>query len=311
MSRGRWLDLLRGGFLLAVLGFAWWGLRDQGEELAGVVRRTSPAGVAVAAVLVVAGLLVTSVAWLRLLAGFGHRLPGRAGRAVFFVGQLGKYIPGSVWSLGAHAGLARGLDVPARVTVGTSLTFLGLNLATSGLVAGSFALTGAWESGVPRWLVATAVVGCAAGLTPYVVNRAGSLVAGAGRPLRLSPADVGVLVTLMAVTWSCYAAALIALAPEPSAALFPLAAGAFTTAYAVGVLVVVAPAGMGARDVTLVALLAPVTGVTTATAIALLTRALHTGCDLVLAAVAWGLARATRREVVVPGPVVGGSCDRS
>lgn len=311
MSRGRRLDLLRGGFLLAVLGFAWWGLRNQGEELVDVVRRTSPVGLGVAAALVVAGLLVTSVAWLRLLAGYGHRLPGGEGRAVFFVGQLGKYIPGSLWSMGAHAGLARVFDVPARVTVGTSLTFLWLNLATSGLVAGSFALTGAWEPGVPWWLVAVAVAGCVAGLTPYAVNRAGSLVAGAGRPLLLSLRAIGVLVALMAVTWSCYAAALIALAPEPSAALFPVAAGAFTTAYAVGVLVVLAPAGVGAREVTLIALLAPVTGVTTATAIALLTRALHTGGDLLLALVAWAVARATRREVALSGPVVGGPCDRS
>jgi hypothetical protein len=311
VTRGRWLDVLRGGFLVAVLAFAWWGLRGQGEELADVVRRTSPIGLAVAAALVVAGLLVTSAAWLRLLGGYGHRLPGGEGRAVFFVGQLGKYIPGSVWSMGAHAGLARGFDVPARVTVGTSLTFLWLNLATSGLVAGSFALTGAWEPGVPWWLVAAGVAGCVAGLTPYAVNRAGSLVAGAGRPLRLSLAEVGVLVALMAVTWSCYAAAVIALAPEPSAALFPVAAGAFTTAYAVGVLVVLAPAGVGAREVTLIALLAPVTGVTTATALALLTRALHTGGDLLLAAVAWAVARATRRQVALSGPTVGGPCDGS
>ncbi|CAI9419658.1 lysylphosphatidylglycerol synthase domain-containing protein [Nocardioides sp. T2.26MG-1] len=311
MSRRRWLDVLRGGFLVAVLGFAWWGLRGQGEELADVARRTSPLALASAAGLVVAGLLVTSVAWLRLLDGYGHRLPRGEGRAVFFVGQLGKYIPGSVWSMGAHAGLARGFDVPPRVTVGTSLMFLWLNLATSGLVSGAFALSGAWDPGVPWWLVAVGVAGCVAGLTPYAVNRAGSLVAGAGRALRLSVPEVGVLVALMAVTWSCYAAALLALAPEPSVALFPVAAGAFTTAYAVGVLVVLAPAGVGAREVTLIALLAPVTGVTTATALALLTRVLHTGGDLLLAAAAWALARATRREVAVSGPAVGGPCDRS
>lgn len=297
------LDLLRWAFLGLVLGFAAWGLHDQGDELLAAVRDTSPVGIAVAAGLVVLGLLVTSVAWLRLLSGYGHAMPRGQGRAVFFVGQLGKYIPGSVWSMGAHAELARGFDVPMRATVGTSLMFLWLNLATSGLVAGSFALSGAWDPPVPAWLVALGLLGCVAGLTPPLVNRVGRL--------RLSWPGLGVLVLLMAVTWTCYAGAVIALAPEPSVALFPVAAGAFTTAYAVGVLVVVAPAGVGAREVTLVALLAPVTGVTTATALALLTRALHTGGDLLLALGSWALARATRRRAVFPGPTVGGRWERS
>ncbi len=305
------LDLLRYGFLLIVVGFAWWGLHDQGHELLDVVRDTSPVGLAVAALLVVVGLLVTSVAWLRLLGGYGYRMPPGEGRAVFFVGQLGKYIPGSVWSMGAHAELARGFDVPMRATVGTSLMFLWLNLATAGMVAGTFALTGAWDPGVPWWLVAIGFLGCVAGLTPYAVNRVGSAIGGRGRELRLSLAGLVVLVALMAVTWSCYAGAVIALAPEPSAELFPVAAGAFTTAYAVGVIVVLAPAGVGAREVTLIALLSPVTGVTTATALALLTRALHTGGDLLLALASWGLVRATRRGMALRGSTVGGPCDRS
>ena len=73
-----------------------------------------------------------------------------------------------------------------------------------------------------------------------------------------------------------------------------------------------APAGMGAREVTLIALLSPVTGVTTATALALLTRVLHTGGDLLLAAGSWALVRVpTRRGTVVTDPTVGGPCERS
>lgn len=65
-------------------------------------------------------------------------------------------------------------------------------------------------------------------------------------------------------------------------------------AYGVGVLVVVAPAGVGARELTLIALLSPVTGLAAATAIALLTRVQHTGGDLVLALVSWGVLRVRR-----------------
>lgn len=301
---------LRALFLVLVVGFAWWGLRDQGDELVAVVADTSLLGLGVAAALVLVGLLVTSVAWLRLLAGYGHRLPAGEGRAVFFVGQLGKYIPGSVWSMGAHADLARSFDVPMRTTVATSLMFLWLNLATAGLAAGALVIGGAWDPGPPAGLVALGVLGCAAALSPYVVSRVGSLLAGSGRTLRLRlPAMLG-LVALLTVTWTSYAGAVIALAPDPSPELFPVVVGAFTTSYAVGVLVVVAPAGVGAREVTLIALLAPVTGVTTATALALLTRALHVAGDLLLALVSWLLVRATRRRVALPGPTVGGPWER-
>ena len=67
--------------------------------------------------------------------------------------------------------------------------------------------------------------------------------------------------------------------------LIAIAAGGFAAAYVVGVAVVVAPAGVGAREVTLVALLSPAVGLATATAVALVTRVLHTAADLTLAAV--------------------------
>lgn len=308
------LQVARVAFLVLVIAFAWWGLHDRGDELRAGLSATSLPGVVASAGLVVAGLLATGTAWLRLLAGFGHPLPRREGRAVFFVGQLGKYIPGSVWSVSAHAELARRHGVPLRSTVGTSLVFLAVNMATAGLVGGSVALSGRWHTSLPTGVLVAGLVICLPAFVPRLVNRAGSLVAGAGQRLALTRTDLAALVGLMLVTWACYAAALLALAPSPSAGMFPIAAGAFALAYVVGALVVVAPAGVGAREVTMVALLAPATGVGTATALALLTRALHTAGDLVLALVSWsgvrlrrgGRGSATRRSQGLQQPTVGG-----
>lgn len=302
------MQAARVAFLLLVVAFAWWGLHGRGDELRAGLGATSLPGVVASAGLVVAGLLATCMAWLKLLAGFGHRLPRREGRAVFFVGQLGKYIPGSVWSVSAHAELARRCGVPLRSTVGTSLVYLVVNMATAGLVGGSVALSGRWPTSMPVWVIVGGLLLCLLAFVPRLVNRAGSLVAGAGEELTLSPVDLGTLVALMVGTWACYAAALLALAPSPSVGMFPITAGAFALAYVVGALVVVAPAGVGAREVTMVALLAPATGVGTATALALLTRALHTGGDLVLALVTWadrGRGSATRRGRDLREPTVG------
>jgi len=304
MTGRRWLDVARWVFLGAVLAFAWWGLHDRTDEVVDAVTATSAWRIVVSGVLVVVGIAVTSTAWLRLLAAYGRELPPGEGRAVFFVGQLGKYIPGAVWSMGAHAQLARKHEVPVRTTVSTSLVFLGVNLATAGLVAASAALVGASSVDVPRWvLVAVLAVGVA-GLSPWVVNLCGSLISG-GDPLALTHGGVARVVLLQGVTWACYGGAMLLLAPDPSPRVFAAAAGAFATAYAVGVLVVLAPAGLGARDVTLIALLAPVTGLTSATAIALLTRVLHTGGDLGLALMAWAWARLKR------GPAVSDSTEPS
>lgn len=289
LTRSRLVLAARVAFLLAVGIGAYVAFRGHGQEVASAVRATGGVSLAGAAGLVLAGLGLTSVAWRRVLAGFGHRLPAREGSAIFFVGQLGKYVPGGVWSIGAHAHLAAAHAVPARVTAGTSLVFLGLNIATSGLVVGLSTWAGAlpW----PGWLgVVVAGLGLVA-LHPRLVTYGAGLVAGRSGALMLSAAEVARLAGLLTLTWLCYAGAAVVLAPDPSWTLLTLAAGATAVSYAVGVAVVLAPAGLGAREVTLVALLAPVVGLGPAGAVAVLTRVLHTGADLLLALVSGWVAR--------------------
>ena len=213
MSRQRLRTVARAAFLVAVVAFAAWGLQGSWRDLVVALSSTPLPGLAVAAGLVLLGLLTTCGAWLRLLAGYGHRLPREDGRRVFFVGQLGKYIPGSVWSMGAHADLARGFGVPVRVTVGTSLAFLGLNVATAGLLAFGMLAAGMPTLPLPRWAGLLGALGCAVALTPPVVARLGTLVAGSAGTLRLTWGALAVLVGRMALTWTCYAGAMVALIP--------------------------------------------------------------------------------------------------
>lgn len=277
---------VRVAFLLAVGIATYLAFRGHGDEVLSAVSSTPPIAVAGAAALVLVGLGLTSIAWLRVLAAFGHPLPGRGGRAVFFVGQLGKYVPGGVWSIGAHAHLAAAYGVPARVTAGTSLVFLGLNVATSVVVVGTATLSGAW-AGIGDGLGALMVAAGLVALAPWVINRLAGLVAGRDGTLRLGPAETARLALLLTLTWGCYAGAVVALTPDPRWSLLGLAAGAFALSYAVGVAVVVAPAGVGAREVTLIALLAPAIGVGPAGAVAILTRLLHTLGDLLTALITW------------------------
>ncbi|MGL5809882.1 MAG: lysylphosphatidylglycerol synthase domain-containing protein [Nocardioides sp.] len=276
-------------FLVAVLAFGWLGLRGRFDEVGAALLDTSPGGVAAGLALVLAGLSATGLLWLRLMSRLGRPLPPRDGLAVFFVGQLGKYLPGSVWSIGAQADLARRHAVAARVTVAVGLLFLGYHLATAVLFAAGAFLFGGLSSPWPDWVSAVALVAAAVGLAPGIVRRLGTRVA--GRELRHGGRDTVVAVGLMSGAWTAYAGALVLLSPDRPWRELAALGGAFAAAYAAGVVVVFAPAGVGVREAVFVLMLAGSTGVGAATALVLLARVVHTAADALLAVVWSVLAR--------------------
>jgi uncharacterized membrane protein YbhN (UPF0104 family) len=97
----------------------------------------------------------------------------------------------------------------------------------------------------------------------------------------------------MTGVWLAYGVGVLALiGPDragPSDLLVIVAA--FALSHVCGVLLVVAPAGLGAREAVLIALLEPVTGLEAAIAVSLLARVVHTGSDVAIAGAAWLRAR--------------------
>jgi hypothetical protein len=183
-------------------------------------------------------------------------------------------------------------SVPARATVAAGLLFLGYHVATAVVVGTVTLLLGGLDSPWPAWVSVLLLAGALLGLLPAVVRRAGRRVA--GRDVRIGAEDTLVTLGLMALTWAAYAAALVLLAPgTPWRDLAALGA-AFALSYAVGVVIVLAPAGVGAREALFVLLLTPLLGVAGATALALLARVVHTAADGLMAAGWWTVARRTR-----------------
>lgn len=295
MPDSRYLPALRAAFLVAVLVFAWLGLHDRVDEVGAALRATSPLETALSLVLVLVGLLATGLLWLRLMVTLGAELPVREGLATFFVGQLGKYIPGSVWSIGAQAQIAGRRAIPPRVTVAAGLLFLGYHVTTAAVVGAAVVIAGGLEAPWPSWLSVLLLAGSVVGLLPAVVRRLGARIA--GRPVALGVRETAAVVTLMAVAWSAYSAGLLLLSPGHPWRDVAALGGAFALAYAVGVVVVLAPAGVGARETLFVLLLAPLLGVAPATALALLARVVHTAADGVMALGWWYAAREPRRAL--------------
>lgn len=292
----RLLPALRVGFLGAVGVFAWVGLRGRFGEIRDALADTSPLAVIGALLLVLVGLVATSLVWRRLMDALGAHLPVGDGLATFFVGQLGKYIPGSVWSIGAQAQMAARHEVPARSTAGAGLLFLGYHLATGVVVGAVAVLSGRLDASWPTWVTVLALVGALVGMTPPVVAPiAGRL---AKRAATITVRDTAYVLGLMTVAWAAYSGALVLLVPDRPWSEVVAIGGAFAIAYAVGVVVVVAPAGVGARETVFVLLLTPMLTVPGATALALLARVVHTAADGIAALVAWRLGSAHRRDRV-------------
>ena len=272
-------------FVLLVIGFAWWGFAGRWAEIGHAAAATGAVRLCVAVVCATGGLALTGVLWRSLLARLGSPVPLRDAGAVFFVGQLGKYVPGSVWSFAVQAQLGRRHGVPARSSVTASALFLILH-TFSGLVLGGLLVAGGVVStdlDLVWWLLL--VAGGAAAMTPPVLRVLGRRLSG----VDVAAPDLLRSLVLMTMVWACYGASLWVLLPSTD---LLAAVAAFALAHAAGVLLVFAPAGLGAREAVLIALLAPAVGVPTAAAAALLARVAHSIGDFAIAA---GAAARSRR----------------
>lgn len=307
MTRQRALRGARWAFVLLTLVLAWWGFRGRWSEIGDAVAATGPLRSAAALACAAVGIATTSVLWRLLLGWVGTRVEMRAAAAVFLVGQLGKYVPGSVWSVAAQAQLGGRHGVPARSSVTASALFLLLHTAT-GLVLGGALVVGGVLGPVPgdlgtAWPYAALVVGGVA-LSPPLVRRLADRLAGPGTRATFGLAELTWTTLLMATAWCCYGASLLLLVPgaSPEAPGPAGAVAAFALAHAVGVLVVFAPAGLGAREGVLVALLAPTVGVPGAAAVALLSRVAHAVADFAVAGAAGAWARSGRSDEAAAEP---------
>jgi uncharacterized membrane protein YbhN (UPF0104 family) len=249
-------------------------------------------------VAVLAGLVATMQVWRTLLAALGSPLPVGIAARIFFLGQVGKYIPGSMWPVLMQMELAQAARVPrSRTAVAAALTLM--TSLCAGLLVALCAVnfrTGVQMSGL-GW-VGLAIPVLLVLLHPRVVNAA------AGRLLRLTARpplaqSLSGRAVVVALGWALTSWLLLGtqvwllanrLGAPPGRTLL-LAVGGFAFAWSVGFLVVFVPAGVGVRDVLLVAALAPVLDLGAATAVALVSRILMSAGDLLLAATAGWAAR--------------------
>jgi hypothetical protein len=239
------------------------------------------------------GVLATGECWRQWLASLGGHVAPLTAHRLFYVTQAGKYVPGSLWPVLAQAMLARRYGVTRSAIVAASTLFLLLHTVTGVLVGvvGVGATAAEWA-----WLVVPVATGGVLVLLPPVLGRLLHALA-RWRPAlattRPTWAATGRASALMLLAWGCYGTAtwLLVRPLDDSPAGFPLAVGGYALAWVVGFLAVAAPAGVGAREAVLVAVLGPLVGVSGALSVALVSRVALTVADLGLAGLSAGVLR--------------------
>jgi hypothetical protein len=291
---GRWRTLLRlvvAGLFLAVIGVVLAGQWRQARPLLG--RLSVPALLASWA-LVLAGIYATFRSWRATLADLGVIPPLAGALRIFYVGQLGKYLPGTIWPALTQMRLGRDYRVPPRASAAAFVVFMLLVVGT-GLLVGVpvIPLLGRDAFDEYRWLaVALPVVILA--VAPPVLNRVLAVaLRAARRPPLPAPLSLGGILRVAGwatIAWVCYGVHVYLLArqlgADGGALLMLQCIGAFAAAFAGGLLLVVAPAGAGVREAALLLLLGSTVTAPLAAVIAVVSRLLFIVGDLAWAGVA-------------------------
>ena len=302
-GRSPWV---RAGFLVLCIGAAVVAVASERDQVTDAARRLGAVPLLLALIASLANVLLAGMSWRAVLADLSSPLPLRAAARVFLLGQLGKYVPGSVLQVMAQAELGREYGVPRRRSASALVVQLIVAVTTAlllVLVAAPFASGEAARRFGPVLLLVPALLVV---LHPRLLNpllngvlrRFGreplehpTSVGGTARSgvwALLSWLAAGVQVTVLAV----------ALGAPLNVRTVALSIGGYCLAWAVGFLVVVAPAGAGAREAALAAALSPVLDGAELVVLVLASRVLLTVADLALAGV--GAALGTRRP---PGTV--------
>ncbi len=301
--------LVRIGFGLAALAFGVVFVVGHWSQVRDALTTAHPGWIVLAALFAVAGQWVAALGLGPALGAVAPRPPQLEVIRVYFVSQLGKYIPGAVWPIVAVVAMCRRFGIaPRAAAVGGSLATL-FALTTGASVGVVFVLVAATGSTVGLlWLlllVPLLVVLMHPRVLTAIVNRLLRLLRREPVALNLGGRTLAAALGWPALSWLLLGAhcwALVVAFDGPTWSSLPGSIGGFALAYVAGVVAVFAPAGAGVREAVLAASLAGVTsdasfGHTQIVVVVLVSRVMLAVLDFAEAGAATLLVRLRARPV--------------
>ena len=275
-------------FLFRSISLSWRELASIGLE--GWRPRVVPliaSGVALLAVYVyLVGLWALMVGRLG-----GPKLGLGESMKVFFVANLGRYVPGKVWQLAGLTYLAgkRGVSLPVASSAAVLGQIFALAAAATlggiGLAAGA---TSGFPSELVPWALALAAIIVVVVTVPAALRTMLRLAFALGRREEETPQLDGLFgarwLALYLIAWLGYGIAfglLWSAFPALPQVSWPAAVGSFGGAYFLGYAAIFAPAGIGVREGAMAVLLSPWMNATDATVLAVMSRLWMTAAELI------------------------------
>jgi glycosyltransferase 2 family protein len=281
------------GFLLVSVALAAAVVWRDRHDLAEALHRLPAGSLVLSGIFATGSVVVTLFMWRAMLTGLDVDLPLKPSARVFFVGQLGKYLPGSVWPVLAQMELARRFRVPRPRMLACGVLTVVVNVAVGGALAVSLLPWVSRDAFRHFWWLPVCLPAIILALQPKIVIR---LLERLLAVMRREP--LGVTLTWHAeartalwgvVSWLLLGAHIYVLADALGASgprVMAAAVAAGSLAVSAGTLFVPAPAGAGVREVAFVLTLGPVLPGSSALLVALLSRVILVVVDVVLAIIA-------------------------
>ncbi len=306
MGRARLVNLI--GIAIGVAGIAFVTtriVRDR-EAIADAMSSAQFGWLVVGWVAGTIAMALIGLNWLLILRHAGAAAPWRRGMAWFFVGQLGKYVPGGIWPIVGQAELAHRDATPrgaAYSSTAMSMVTTFLGAATVAAVAGLIAptehrLTSAALAALLALLFGALTVPAAR----RAIDRAARRVT--TRELRLPhPRWFAVVVARHLPVWLAFAGmnvfAVAALGVDLDGALVVELIFVTCISWMAGFVVVGVPGGIGVREAIFISMTTATLGAGVAVSVAVLSRVVSIAVDLLGAAVSVAIAR-TAPPVAAP-----------
>lgn len=288
--------------LLAVISAVVYAMVSQRDEIARTFAVLSWKSLVATVLSCTMAMLCGVKVWQHLLAAMGTKVRFVHAAQVNLVGQLGKYLPGSVWAFALQAQLGQRFRIPRSRALASLLLTAGTSIVTALTMGTVLVVPLSRRVGAVAWLLMAGPLTLLALLPPVLTRIANITLRILRRPQldgMLQARSVGI-----AMLWS-FAAALLyglhlwfltgSLARQTLQGYF-LATGAIALAMAAGFVAFVFPSGIGVREAIMVTALQPIATTQEALVIALASRIIFTFADLTSAGIGVIASRSARRN---------------
>lgn len=258
---------VRIALLALTFGFIAWALAGQLDELKHSAAQLNVEWkwIALATVIVLATYAVLIESWRMLLAGWGGELSFGQAVRIWTIANLGRWIPGKVWSVGALGILASEAGVPGAAASGAAILGTALNLG-AGFAVIAVLGPNALETVQPGSSVAAIVLAIGAvsaiialpWIMPPVLNRLARWRKAAPVGSHIKARTLWLVTAINASSWILYGFAFLAFSKAVTPSISGTSASFITVycaSYLIGYLVLFSPGGLGFREIALVAFL--------------------------------------------------------